>query len=230
MIYKILSAVIILATSVHAREFSFENLNMPVFGEAGDVEQILTAERGFGQFDRPVLKGGVIEFYTSQGEIVGKGSKLIFDEAIFVRGEEVVKGSGLIRFQSPRGDLSGIGFTYDIEGKKLTLHSHVVAHFEGTEVVGQSAEAVIRKETPNEKWSIDEAVIMGDVVATGFPERSDKIDRVETDQAKYTRHDGILVLSSPIHFWINGERVEADADEFRINLSEDRTNAEKEHR
>lgn len=205
---KHLFLLVSLVAFVHAQDLSIQHLDMPVYSQAGVLEQRLRSASASGSVLRPTLKLGVIEFYTAAGKIIDAGAKLTFDEATYNHDVETVEGDGLICFSSAQGDIAGVGFRYNIKTQLLTLKSQVIAHFQGAEIVGQTAEAFVQKQSEDHHWAIEEALISGGAVVTGFKHGKLQFDRAESETAKYLGKQGVVVMSSPVKAWKDGKKSE----------------------
>jgi len=210
-----------LIAPVCAQDFSIKNLDMPIYSQSGVLEQRLKSVSASGSILRPTLKSGVIEFYRAIGSAFVAGATLRFDGATYDHATEIVEGDGRIRFTSEQGDIEGVGFRYDIKTQILTLKSQVIAHFEDAEIVGQTAEAVVRKQSGNQGWTIEEALVFGGVVITDFKRGKLQVDRAESDKAKYLRKHGLIVLSSPVKAWRDGKKCEiSGSEDIKIPISQ----------
>jgi lipopolysaccharide export system protein LptA len=146
---------------------------------------------------------------------------LYFQEAIFHRVTNIIEGSGSIRFLSAEAQLSGDGYSYDLESGKLTLKANVVLLRSTVRVVSSNGIATIKRDEDGHKWMIQDADLLGGVQSFGIDVKGKKIDRIENDHVHY---DGIkeeVILSSPIKFWSQGKEGGISGELIRYDLKKD---------
>jgi hypothetical protein len=195
-----------------AAGLSIRDLNLPMFDATGQRTQTLTAATAEGPLDRLVLKAGVITFHATLGETVAPGSTLRFDEAVYDKTGGFVEGAGPVRFSSAGGDLSGVGFHYEVATGRLKLRREVLLElkdkpFEGVKIRGETADTVVRQNPTDRSWTLGDALITGPVVATGVTIGTTRFDRAETDRVTYSAANGIVTLAAPVTAWNNGEKI-----------------------
>ena len=197
---------------VPAAGLSIRDLKLPMFDAAGQPTRTLTAASAEGSLDRPVLKSGVIEFHAALGERVAPGSTLHFEDAIYDKAGGFVEGVGPVRFSSSEGDLSGVGFHYEVATGLLKLHRDVLlepkgAKFTGVKIRGKTADAQIAQDPVSHTWALGDTLIHGPVVATGVTIQKVRFDRAETEQVTYTAAKGIITFASPVSAWRGEEKT-----------------------
>ena len=194
-----------------AAGISIQDLKLPMFDAAGQRTRTLTAASAEGPPDRPVLKSGVIEFHTAVGETIAPGSTLRFEEAVYDKAGGFVEGAGPIRFSSSGGDLSGVGFHYEVATGRLKLHRDVLLEpkgekFSGTKIRGKTADALIAQDPASHAWALGDTLVNGPVVATDVTIQKARFDRAETEQVTYSAAKGTITFASPVTAWRGEEK------------------------
>jgi len=193
-------------------------LTIPQLDAAGHMIRRLKAESATGPLKTPKLSMGVVEFFRPQETNPEKLATLRFNEAVYHSTEEIINGDCLINLDSPRGDLNGVGFNYQLITGKLVLKSSVVIDLPNAHVTGETAEAFFNQNTAIQDSFIQQATISGKVTVTGIKSDKYPFDRAETAKAVYTASDGLLRLSSPVICWRNGQQIQASANEISVDV------------
>ena len=201
-----------------AAELTMMDLTIPQFDVAGRMIRRLKADSATGSFEEPKLRDGVVEFFRPQDANPERLATLDFAEAIYHRLAGVIDGDNHIRVISPKGNLSGDGFQYQLTLGKLILRSTVVIELPTAHITGEKAEALISQSAADQDFTISQATVTGGVVVTGIKSEKFNFDRAETASAVYTASDGKLRLASPVVCWRASEKIVAGATEITIDV------------
>jgi hypothetical protein len=203
---------------VAAAELTIKDLSIPQLDVTGRMIRRLRADSASGPLEKPKLSNGIVEFFRLQNSVSDSVSTLHFTDATYQRFAEIIEGDGQIRFDSPKGILSGNGFQYYLAPCRLTLKSAVVIDLPAAHITGKEAEAFFSQSAPDQDFIIKQATILGGVVVTGIKNEKYNFDRAETESAIYTASDGMLRLSSPVVCWRDGEKILIGAGDGGISI------------
>jgi len=205
---RFLLPVLVLASVMPAAELTINALDVPFFDPSGHLLRRLKAETATGSLQKPVLKNGRVEFFSSEPadrELLGT---LTFAEARYDHKSSVVESDGPVHLTFPQGTMTAIGFRYDLPAGKLILKSAVVLDFPEAHVTGDEGEILLIEDKIDRRLLVSSATIRRNVVITEIKSNAFKIDRAETASAIYRGSDQQLSLASPVTGWRNGEKGE----------------------
>lgn len=214
---RVVAIAFVLGGSVWAVEATLKNMVVPEFDTSGRMVHRIKAETATGAVSAiSQLKKGSIEFFEVSSSGNAPVATLDFNEAIYDRSAQIVEGGEHVALRSPKGDVAGEGFHYDIARSRLVLKSAVTVDHNGVHLAGNSAEIILAQAPSAKDALIKVATLKGGIVVSGKLDPNLEVDKIESDRAVYTATDEIITVSSPVYIWRNGVKTPAESDSITI--------------
>ncbi|MES1167390.1 MAG: hypothetical protein ABUL68_05245 [Pseudomonadota bacterium] len=200
--------------------FKAEGLKAPVFDAAGILIRRLTAASATGPLESTRLERGRIEFFAP-GSAEHATAVLDFDEALYRKSDESIRGGGLIRLVDPQGTVSGRGYECWLDTGLLTLGADVTFSSSTVHVTGRDGEIRFDPKTSGSTGSITSAVVTHATVERTATAKA-PFDRAETELARYSAAQQKLFLKTPLILWKDGRKAvsEVASGFYEIDLTE----------
>ncbi len=206
MRHLLLACLLLPAAPGSAKELMIKDMTVPQFDAAGHMFRRLRAEAATGSHEEPKLTKGVVEFFPATGA-KEKTAALDFEEAVYHRATGIISGTGRIHLACPQGEISGVGFRYELSTGHLTLTSTVVMETSLARIEAGQGEAFHTQGAEGKEFSVTKAVLSGGVAATGIKNPKVPYERLESESGIYTAADGMVRLASPVVAWEKGQKT-----------------------
>jgi hypothetical protein len=186
--------------------FKADGLKAPVFDLAGHLTRRLTAGSATGPVDSPRLDKGKVEFFAPESAD-WPTAVLDFEQALYRKTDESIRGSDTIRLVSPQGTVSGRRYECWLDTGLLKLGSEVKFSSDDVRLTGKQGEIHFDPKGTGKTDLIKEAVVTGSVMVERTGTSKLPFDRAETDLAHYSAEQQKLFLKTPVTIWKNGDKA-----------------------
>jgi hypothetical protein len=215
-----LSALMLAPLGAAEIDFKAEGLKAPVFDAAGSLIRRLTAASAAGPVESTRLEGGRIEFFAP-GSAEHATAVLEFDEALYRKSDEIIRGGGLIRLVDPQGTVSGRGYECWLDTGLLKLGADVTFASSTVRLTGRDGEIRFDPKGNGITGPITSAVVTHATVERAATAKA-PFDRAETELARYSAAQQKLFLKTPLILWKDGRKAVAEVTSgfYEIDLNE----------
>ena len=186
--------------------FKADGLKAPVFDSTGHLIRRLTAGSATGPVDSTRLDKGEVDFFAPESAD-RPTAMLDFEQAVYRKSDESIRGDDTIRLVSPQGTVSGRRYECWLDTGLLKLGSEVKFSSENVRLTGEQGEIHFDPKGAGKTDLIKEATVSGSVMVERTATSKLPFDRAETDLARYSAEQQKLFLKSPVTIWKNGEKA-----------------------
>ena len=218
----------ILVTSVvcaSENAISATGLRASSFGDDGRLSRVFTAQSASGPFASPVVRAGKVEFYGKEAPN-GVVAALEWEEAKYLKSEEVITGDGSIHLTTEDGIVSGKGFRCELDTERLELRSSVSYKTNAFRMTGEQAKIEFETKRGKRTDVIRHIAVVGNIVIEQTATAKAPFDRAESTFARYSADESKVFLKAPISAWRKGQRsvIDAASGFVEIDLKEQTPN------
>jgi len=191
--------VLLVTSAVGAAEnaISATGLRASSFGEDGRLTRLFTAQSASGPFASPVVLAGRVEFYGKEAPN-GVVAALEWEEAKYLKSEEVITGDRSIQLTTEDGIVSGQGFRCELDTERLDLRSKVVYKTTAFRMTGDQAKIEFETKRSKKADVIRQIAVMGNIVIEQIATAKAPFDRAESTFARYSADESKVFLKAPI--------------------------------
>jgi hypothetical protein len=199
-----------------AASVTIEGLKMPILDDAGRMTRRLVASSVSGTLEEPSLRDATVEFFGTDPAATAPNARLALEEAVLIRAQDVVVGTGAMRLTSAKGNMSGRGYRYELTSNILRIRDGFRIELPTAIVEGREADVTIA--TENGVTVIKEFEARGAIVATARDKTKFDFERATGERAWYAAKDEILHLAPPVRVLAHGRESIMDPKVMEFDL------------